>query len=292
MTILATTGYGLENLSSVQQFWDKITLFVQEAKKGGADCLLLPEYAGMDWVFLHQGVGLEQIVNAQESLEDYLKGFQTLAREYDIYIAPGSIFVQSSDHHYRNRCYFFSPEGTFAFQDKMVLTPCERQEGYIQGGDQQSVFKTRFGTVGIAICYDCEFHSITYPLIAAGADYLLLPSYTDTSHGYHRVHLAARARAMENQCFVVHAVALSKVDKSPFFDGEALGYPGIYGPVDGNFPHDGILIQAPSMSKNAIYKASCPLIHLETVRHSGQVHNYKDQIYVNQLTPSLNTIEM
>ena len=68
---------------------------------------------------------------------------------------------------------------------------------------------------GIAICYDIEFPLIAHAMARAGAELILAPSCTDTIAGANRVHVGARARALENQVYVAVAPTVGQAPWSP-----------------------------------------------------------------------------
>ncbi len=114
--------------------------------------------------------------------------------------------------------------------------------------------------MGIAICYDSEFPQYIQTLIQAGAQFILIPSYTDSPEGFYRVHIAARARAMENQCYTIHACARGQVS-CLFLDGMANGHAGVFTPIDTGFPTDGIL----SMDQESTQQWIISDIHLQKI---------------------------
>ena len=74
----------------------------------------------------------------------------------------------------------------------------------------------------------------------AGAEILLVPSCTETMRGYWRVRVGAMARALENQCIVVHAPTVGPADWLPVAEHNH-GAAAIYGPPDTGFPEDGVI---------------------------------------------------
>lgn len=150
------------------------------------------------------------------------------AVKYQIILIAGSVPVLDGDKYY-NRTYGATPSGELFWQDKIHLTPEEHSLDSMKSTDILKIFIAGFGTFAICICYDSEFPELTTQAMHSGADILLIPSYTDSLHGANRVHIAARCRAMENQCFTVNAAALGKVDCEEF-DDLATGIAGILPP--------------------------------------------------------------
>ena len=61
--------------------------------------------------------------------------------------------------------------------------------------DDAALFETALGKLAVLICYDSEFPLLARAAVDAGAEVLLVPSCTDSLHGYWRVRLGAQARA-------------------------------------------------------------------------------------------------
>jgi predicted amidohydrolase len=102
------------------------------------------------------------------------------------------------------------------------------------------VFDTALGKIGILIGYDAEFPLLARAMTEAGAEVLLVPSCTGTLRGYWRVRVGAMARAIENQCIVVHAPTVGPADWLPVAE-QNHGAAAIYGPPDTGFPEDGLI---------------------------------------------------
>src|SRR6202034_2906658 len=91
-----------------------------------------------------------------------------------------------------NRASLVMPDGRQASQDKIHLTPWERQLGLTAGTGLTLV--DLLGTrIAILICYDVEFPLLTSAAAHAGAEVVLVPSWTDDRHGYWRVRHCAHA---------------------------------------------------------------------------------------------------
>ena len=60
----------------------------------------------------------------------------------------------------------------------------------MQRGDEIDMFDTALGKIAVLIYY-IEFPILARRLVEAGAELLLVPSATETEHGYHRVRIGA-----------------------------------------------------------------------------------------------------
>ena len=110
--------------------------------------------------------------------------------------------------------------------------------------------------------------------VEQGAWLILAPSCTDSLHGFNRVRLSARARALENQCFVAVAPTIGLAPALATLD-ENHGYAAIFGPVDRGFPEDGIIARG-TMDQPAWLFADLDPARLNAVREDGAVRNFRD----------------
>lgn len=275
---VATTRYPLEIHDSREQASEKLDAICTQAR--GADFLVLPEYGGLEWVWPHKKSFKENVEFFQTSgLETYKSALLTLAQNNNMVIIGGSVPVH--DTQYYNRCYVAYPSGKLSWQDKIYLTPSEKAVGWLKGSDTLKIFDSDFGKFGVCVCYDSEFPELTsQAIVGGGANVLFIPSYTDSAHGAQRIQIAARASAMENQCFTVTATCAGKVACDEF-DGMATGDAGIFTPVDMGFPENGILEETKNVS---IAVATLDIKLISQVRFCGQVRNFYDRTNLKPIT--------
>lgn len=234
---IALAQYPIERLASFQAFAAKIGSWVDQATKGGARLLLFPEYGATELVAL-----LPQ--NVQQDLSASLEAMPAFFADYD------ALFRQLANHHKVhilapsfplrrvNTATLYAPSGESGAQEKRILMRFEREQWLMHAGKELRLLETALGKIGVAICYDCEFPLQVRALCEAGANLVLVPSCTDALAGYSRVEVAARARALENQCFVGVRPLVGEARWSPATDVN-VGAAGLYGPPDLGFPPDG-----------------------------------------------------
>jgi predicted amidohydrolase len=153
----------------------------------------------------------------------------------------------------------------------------------VAGGEALKVFDLGEAKIGIAICYDIEFPLIAHAMSVAGADLILAPSCTDTMAGAHRVHLGARARALENQIYVALSPTVGNAPWSPAVD-ENHGWAAVYGTPDRGFPDDGILAKG-ELDQPGWIAADLDFTKLRAARQTAQVFTRRD--WDGQSRPSL-----
>jgi predicted amidohydrolase len=260
---IAALQYQYDFPKDFSQYQEKISHLVAHEAKQGTQLLLLPEYAGMEMLSF---APLETLFGL---LPRYLELFQSLSQRHRIWICAGTHFVKTSEGVF-NRCHLFTPHGKMAHQDKCTLTPYEVNEGILKGGNDLRVFDTEFGKIAIAICYDAEFPPLVKRLVDGGAKLILVPSCTTSVHGFYRVFLSCRARALENQCYVVQSALIGQTDVEMTYGSAAF-----LGPVDVGFPEDGVLALGKRDMRTSVF-ATLDFHKLDPVRRSGQTKNLTD----------------
>ncbi len=80
---------------------------------------------------------------------------------------------------------------------------CVRESDTRAAGDQVVTATTALGTIGLSICYDLRFPELYRRLAAAGATILTVPSAFTFFTGAAHWEPLLRARAIENQCYVI-----------------------------------------------------------------------------------------
>jgi predicted amidohydrolase/GNAT superfamily N-acetyltransferase len=198
-----------------------------------------------------------------------------MAVSYNINIIAGSMAEEGEDGRMYNVSYLLRRDGTQERQAKLHITPHERRDWVIQGGDELQVFDTDAGRVGILICYDVEFPELGRLLAEQDMDLLFVPFWTDTKNGYLRVRNCAQARAIENECYVVLCGSVGNV---PSIENLGIQYAqsAVFSPSDFAFPHDAVLNET-TPNTEMIFFSDLDYTRLKLVRNEGSVTNLKDR---------------
>jgi deaminated glutathione amidase len=135
-----------------------------------------------------------------------------LARELEIYLLAGSVteHVPGQSRRY-NTSVLLGPDGAqLAVYRKIHLFDVDlpgrvtiKESDVKIPGDEVVTASTRLGPVGLSICYDLRFPELYRRLAAAGARLLMIPSAFTFPTGEAHWDTLVRARAIENQCYVV-----------------------------------------------------------------------------------------
>ena len=244
---------------------------VAKAAWAGAQMLVTAEYAGLEPALGHEPDLAGELARAVDGADAALAAMREVARRHKVWLVPGTLPFRAEGG-VVNRAPMIAPDGRVAFQDKHVMTRFEAEEWGVSAGAPPAVFETEFGRIGIAVCFDAEFPGLVRAQVEAGAWLILVPTCTDTAHGFSRVRIAARARAMENQCFVAVAPTVGAAPWCAALDTN-VGQAGIYGPVDRGFAAHGILAEGEMGGGDWVFAELDPA-RLEAVRRDGAVRNH------------------
>nr|WP_238999070.1 carbon-nitrogen hydrolase family protein [Azospira restricta] len=178
---------------------------VADAVAQGATLVALPEY------FPIMGMGDGDKVAAREDdgrgpIQDWLA---TTAERHGIWLVGGSIPLVASDPaKVMNACVAYGPDGRrVARYDKIHLFGFEQgaerynESATIEAGRTPVAFDTPFGRVGLSICYDLRFPELYRQL--GEPDLIVVPAAFTETTGRAHWEILLRARAIENQCYVL-----------------------------------------------------------------------------------------
>lgn len=138
------------------------------------------------------------------------------AREYGVMLVGGTVPVggESAAARPRAACFVHGDDGReLARYDKIHLFDVDlpdRQRRYresdsFEAGERLCCVQTACGMLGLAVCYDLRFPELFRGLSDRGMEILALPSAFTQVTGAAHWHVLVRARAIENQVFVIAA---------------------------------------------------------------------------------------
>ena len=274
---IAAAAYPLDWFDRFDDYAAKLSAWVAEAASQGADLLVFPEYGAMELASLGgraTALDLEAALHEVARHSPAVEALHlSLAARHGVHIlgASAPAFASATSRPV-NRATLYGPRGILGHQDKLIMTRFERETWNVIPGTHPRTFDTPLGRIGIVICYDSEFPLLARAMVEEGAEILLVPSCTDSFAGFTRVRVGAMARALENQCLVVHAPTVGACDFCPAVD-ENIGRAAIYGPPDHGWPETGILaetaLDAPGWAIAEIDPAA-----IARVRREGGVLNH------------------
>lgn len=138
----------------------------------------------------------------------------TLSRQHGMVIV-GSL-PEPHDGKVYNTAYVLDQGELRGTYRKMHLFSLMQEDRSFDAGDRWLVAETSVGKLGVFICYDLRFPELARRLALEGAEILVVPGEWPKPRDEHWRTLL-RARAIENQCYLVAANCCGLVGKLDFF---------------------------------------------------------------------------
>jgi nitrilase len=182
---------------------------IGEAAARGAQLVALPEY------FCLMGQRDSDKLAVAEApghgpIQDFLAA---QARAHGLWVIGGTLPIRAAaGARVRNACCVYAPDGTLAARyDKIHLFRFDNgRESYdearvLEPGDTPVAVQAGPLRVGLSVCYDLRFPELYRALCAPPCDLLSVPAAFTHTTGRAHWELLLRARAVENQCYVLAA---------------------------------------------------------------------------------------
>jgi deaminated glutathione amidase len=181
---------------------------VAKAASTGADIVLLPE----KW----NGIGPAELMRSiAESLDDgeTVATMREWARAHGITLVGGSIVERREGREkLSNTSVVFDPEGELAaVYRKIHLFDVEvgghvyRESESEEPGDRPATTEVEGWKVGLTVCYDLRFPELYRILAVEGCEIVTVPAAFTLYTGKDHWEVLLRARAIENQCYMLAA---------------------------------------------------------------------------------------
>lgn len=198
---------------------------IRSAAHAGARFIGLPEN------FAWMGPEPERAQNAEPLDGPTLTHLASLAREFSITLLGGSVLEPGAPG---DRCFntsvLFGPDGDrLAVYRKMHLFDVEvgdgqtyRESAAVAPGTEVVVADTALGKVGLSVCYDLRFPELYRAQSARGAVLLTVPAAFTLATGKDHWEVLLRARAIENQAYVIAPAQQGRHPKDRLTWGHAM----------------------------------------------------------------------
>jgi len=178
---------------------------VRDAARDGAELVCLPE----KWNLLGDSAAL---LDGAESLEGpSLSAARAWARELGVHLLAGSIAERVEGHErLSNTSVLIGPQGDdLAVYRKIHMFDVEvggvtyRESEHEEGGEEIVTASVGDVELGLTVCYDLRFPELYRILAVRGARIFTVPSAFTAPTGRAHWEVLLRARAIENQAFVI-----------------------------------------------------------------------------------------
>ncbi|MDP6981432.1 MAG: carbon-nitrogen hydrolase family protein [Myxococcota bacterium] len=260
MSVVRVAAVQLCSTDDIEANLAQVRRLVGRAAEQGAEFIALPENFG----YLRRE-GLSSPC-AQGVDGPFVGCLKELACEHDVWLLGGSFpeAIPQSDRVYNCSALVSSAGECVATYRKIHLFDVDlgrdggsfRESDAIAAGDAVVDVTTPFGQVGLSICYDLRFPELYRELATRGVHFVTVPAAFAPGTGRDHWEVLLRARAIENQVFVIAPAQCGEHSA----DRASYGRSMIIDPWG--------LVLASAGDEPAVCVADCDLDHLERVRKS------------------------
>jgi nitrilase len=196
---------------NIQANLDQAKRLIEDAVNQGAGLVVLPENFA-----LMSMTEPERVKQAEVAGKGVIQKFlASQAKKYGIWLVGGTIPLQGNESGkalaaslmYNDKGEQVAHYNKIHMFDVLIKDSGEKynESQTTESGDQIVVVDTPFGKVGMAVCYDLRFPELFRNMADLGMDICVLPSAFTAITGKAHWEPLLRARAIENQCYLVAA---------------------------------------------------------------------------------------
>ncbi len=202
----------LNSQDDVGHNFARVRHWVAQAAAAGAELVALPE----NFAFIGEDAGKREIAEAVHRTGGAYGPIVTLlleaAAKHGVWVLGGGLPERSADPSRPfNSSVLVSPEGAVvAVYRKVHLYDVSlsdgtsfRESAATTPGDEIVTADVLGARVGLSVCYDVRFPELYRQLVNAGARVVTVPSAFTVTTGKDHWHVLLRARAIENQVYVL-----------------------------------------------------------------------------------------
>lgn len=205
--IIKVAAVQMVSSPQVEQNFATARHLIADAAGQGARLVLLPEY----WPVMGMKES-DKVAHAEQldagPIQDFMSG---IAREFGIWLIGGTLpMVAPEADKVLNTTMVYNPAGEHVIRyDKIHLFSFSKGgESYdeartIVHGTKVASFEAPFGRVGLSVCYDLRFPELYRAM--GDCSLIVMPAAFTYTTGQAHWEVLLRARAIENQCYVLAA---------------------------------------------------------------------------------------
>lgn len=198
-------------LADKQFNYAKMEQMAQTAKaRHKADLILFPETALTGYCVQSRE---EAMAIAEPLGGEYVERMRALSTRLEMDIAFG--MIERDGENCYNTLALCEPDGNFGYYHKMHL-PFLGFDRFADRGDRFCVLQTRFGKIGLMICYDVRFPEVARALALDGARLILHASYMSGAGSARLIDVLTKARALENRVYMLSCNRVGEEGGMPF----------------------------------------------------------------------------
>ncbi|WP_281974663.1 carbon-nitrogen hydrolase family protein [Halobacillus litoralis] len=254
---------------------NKALRFIDEAAEKQVDWIGFPEY------FSYLTDDTTKLEAAEPLNGPTIQMMQREAVKHNLYIHLGSMIETTDENRVYNTSVLIDDNGEIIetyrklhlFDVDVPGKVSMKESDTIKPGENISLAETKFGKVGMSICYDIRFPELYRKLALSGATILLVPAAFAQYTGTHHWETLLRARAIENGCFVF---AAGQIGPFPPNEGHCFGNSMIIDPWG--------TVLARAEEEESLVISEINLDRIDKVRKSVPSLNHRrEEVYANPI---------
>ena len=205
-------------LAGVPKNRTKVENIIEKQLQKGTDILVLPEVWTVGWSCEDFPASAEDISNSKT-----IQLLSSIAKDKNVNIIGGSFIEKSIDGNLYNTCPVLNRYGELVatYSKNHLYSYCGCAEGtYIEVGKFPVMVNLDGINIGLTICYDIRFPEIFRAYRKAGADLLVNMAAWGSKKPIPWETLT-RARAIENQCYMIAVTQSGKIKENEWNIGHS-----------------------------------------------------------------------
>ncbi|AYD40312.1 carbon-nitrogen hydrolase family protein [Clostridium fermenticellae] len=188
----------MDNIKKAKEIMEKAIL-------QGAEIVVLPEMFNCPYNIKHFREYSEQFPNG-----DTIRMLSNVARDNSVYVVGGSIPELDKDRVY-NTCFVFDDKGNMIGKHRKAhLFDVDikgkvkfKESQVLSHGDKATIIDTKWGKIGVEICYDIRFPELMRTMAMNGAKIVFVPASFNMTTGPAHWEILFKSRALDNQIYIV-----------------------------------------------------------------------------------------
>lgn len=199
--------------------FDNVEKLLEPYKDKECDFILLPEVWACGW-------SCKDFESAAETVENSptLNFLKYIAQKHNTLILGGSFIREEEDGSLKNTLPVISSKGKLiALYDKMHLFSHEGSEEhkYVSQGEELVMLDLGYTKIGLSVCFDIRFPELFRSYSDSGAEIFVSAAAWGRNKLMHW-EIMQKARAIENQCFMLAADQTGKISQNEYNLGHSM----------------------------------------------------------------------
>ena len=207
--------------SDIEANFQKSLAFMRDASRQGVDIICFPEVQLSPFFAQYEKIDVSRYVIVKNSR--YISEMKSLCKETGIYACP-NFYIEENGKRY-DMSLLIDDNGSIIGEQKMVhIAQCEyfyEQDYYTPSEEGFQVFDTKFGKIGIVVCFDRHYPESIRTEALRGAELVIIPTANTIAEPSELFQWEIRVQAFQNSVNIAMCNRVGREDKM-IFSGESV----------------------------------------------------------------------